>query len=405
MSDGDVPPLLQALQTALDPANGLTTTQQLALVAAQLDAGADPNTTVELPDSAGRIPVLYFPSAAGHAPLTRLLLERGAAPTDGESVHHAAQHDHREVLALLLEFGADLSDTPDQAGSTPLHFLASHRVGNPLGGPAMRGLTWLLEHGADPNVPLRRAGDGQRTAQIGETPLMRAAASGHGADIIERLLAHGAQVNATRADGRTAYTLAVRHGNVVAAHALERAGADTTRVTTTDRLLAACRANDGHTARALVAEHPALLATLDEEARGALHDVLYDMLHHDTAATGFELMLSLGWPLDAEGEWGGTALHWAAWHGRESVVRQLLQHGAPVNARDSRYGSAPVAWAAHGSTFGPGTSDEASYARVASALLDAGATRDAAINRWQEPPESFAAPAVRALFVSRGFMA
>ena len=61
-----------------------------------------------------------------------------------------------------------------------------------------------------------------------------------------------------------------------------------------------------------------------------------------------QLMLSLGWPLTQESEWGGTPLHWAAWNGRVNMVKLLLESGAPVNVRDTRYGSSPIAWAAHG---------------------------------------------------------
>jgi ankyrin repeat protein len=114
------------------------------------------------------------------------------------------------------------------------------------------------------------------------------------------------------------------------------------------------------------------------------------------------LMISLGWPLSVEGEWGGTPLHLAAWNGRVSLVRQLIAHGAPINIRDSRFGSSPIAWAAHGSTYADHGRDE-DYVTIVNLLLDAGATRAESYNQWNESPESMASPGVRKLLKARGF--
>ena len=395
--DDDTPPLVYAVLTEVKRARGVSDADQVALVRHLLDAGASPNTSISLPDVHDRIPVLYFPCTAGNVAVARLLLERGAEPTDGESLYHAAQHDHREVLALLREHGADLSRGPTAYGNTPLYFLASHRASNSASAAALRGMQWLLEHGADPNVPLARVLDGTTPAQLGETPLHRVAASGHGADVVGWLLAHGATVDARRADGATPYVLAVRAGNVAAADALAASGADIEHLTPVDRLLGACLAGDAETAHALVTVHPDLIASLDDDAARAIHLALHD---ERDAAVG--LMLSLSWPLGVEGEWGGTPLHWAAWNGQVALVRQLLASGAPVNARDSRYGSSPIAWAAHGSRFS-GRAHDDDYVVIVHLLLDAGATRAESFNRWNEAPESFARPSVANALRERGF--
>lgn len=398
LTDGDdTPPLVYAVLTDVKRGRGIADADHARIVRLLLDAGADPNTSVPLPDVSDRIPVLYFPCAAGNAGVARLLLERGARPTDGESLYHAAEHDHREVLALLLAHGADQSRGPDDGASTPLYFLASHRASNPGAATAMRGMRRLLAHGADPNVPLVRVRDGQSPAQVGETPLHRVAAGGHDASVVEALLAHGAQPDAARADGATPYVLAVRNGARAAADALAAAGADVARLTPVDRLLGACLTGDEAAARALAAAHPGLVASLDADAARAIHHAL-----DDDRAEALALMLALGWPLDVESEWGGTPLHWAAWHGRVPHVRQLLAHGAPVNARDARYGSSPIAWAAHGSRFSPRASD-ADHPAVVHLLLDAGATRAEAFNRWSESPESMARPDVVHVLRERGF--
>jgi ankyrin repeat protein len=329
--------------------------------------------------------------------IVRALLDAGANATDGESLYHAAQHDRREILALLAGHGADLSHAPDGESATPLYFLAAHRAGSRLHPTVTRGMQWLLEHGADPNVPLTKVGADQRPSQLGECPLHRLAASGYGPDVIEPFVAHGAEVDAARADGVTPYQLALRSGNADAAAALERAGANPACATALDLLLFACLRMDAVQARALVAADPMLVPGLDEESAGALLTAIAE--GHDEAVA---LMLALQWPLDRESEWGGTPLHWAAWHGREAVVAQLVSHGASVNGRDRRYGSSPLAWAAHGSRFcddGPA----AAYPRVVDQLLVAGATRADSINRWGEPPEQMASEAVSQLLRERGF--
>lgn len=363
-----------------------------------LEAGADPNTRVPAEDGEGSIPLLFFPSQSGNVDVARVLLEHGANPTDGESVHHAAQHDQRGVLQLLVDFGADLSRAPAEYGNTPLYFLASHRVTNPIAPKVVRGIEWLLEHGADPTVPLTVVSDGQSAVQLGETPLHRAAANGYGETVLALFVAHGAEVDTARHDGATPYTLAVRSGNAAGALWLASRGADRSRLTTTDRLLCACLTGDAADAQAIVAEHPDIVASLSEVDAAALLQAMVD-----EKVDAVRLMLSLGWPLTPQSEWGGTVLHWAAWNAQVSLVHTLLEHGAPVNLRDTRYGSSPIAWAAHGSLYGGKGSDE-DYVAIVNMLLDSGATREEAINRWHEPPEALARPAVVDVLKTRGFV-
>lgn len=49
---------------------------------------------------------------------------------------------------------------------------------------------------------------------------------------------------------------------------------------------------------------------------------------------------------------GGTALHWAAWCGRDRVVRRLIESGADVNRLCVDFNATPLFWAVHGLTKG-----------------------------------------------------
>jgi hypothetical protein len=211
------------------------------------------------------------------------------------------------------------------------------------------------------------------------------------------LLDHGAHVNAARADGTTAYALAVRAGNIDAASVLERAGVDGHALQPVDRLLGACAVADVATAHALVSAHPSLVSSLTAEECAVLCDYVGEGREPSVA-----LMIELGWPLATESEWGGTPLHWAAWNGRADLVTLLVRAGAPINARDSAYGSSPLAWAAHGSRFCE-PRDDADYVAIVRALCAVGATRAESFNQWGESPESMAAPAVVAALLDCGF--
>jgi ankyrin repeat protein len=394
---GAIQPLVLAVVPALKAALQVSVATQRRVVELLLDHGADPNASVPLGHPASQIPVLYFASDAGCEPIVRLLLERGALPNDGESVYHAAQRDHRDCLATLLEFWADLSGVHPVAGNTPLYFLASHRPRNPVTPAAVRGIEWLLEHGADPNVASFATPEHLSRSNAGESPLHRVAACGHSDVVAQLLVTHGAAIDPARVDGKTPYRLAIRTGNTTVASFLQRAGADTTTLTAVDRLLGACAIADAFAARAIVDAHPTIVSELTDEDCQALSVAIDE--ERDACVA---VMLSVDWPLAVEGEWGGTPLHWAAWRGRAALVQQLLAAGAPLNARDSAYGSSPIAWASHGST-NAGHNVDADYVAIANLLLDAGATRAESFNKWDESPEGMASAVVRSALIARGF--
>jgi len=350
-----------------------------------LGASANQSTPQEGSPEIG-LPVLYRAAQLGNAPLVRVLLEHGADPNDGESTYHAAERDHEDVLALLHAHGADFSGTHARWHNTVLYYLAGYRDEHRMAAPARAGMRWLLEHGADPNVP---------STPAAETPPHRLADSGGGADAAAMLLAHGADPHARRADGRTAYDLAVRSGNEAVATLLRERGAANTP-SPADALFGACARGDEAEARRIAGAHPEALAALTAEEGMA---IVHATQRGQVAA--LRAFVALGFDVAAEPGSGGTALHWAAWHGRLALVRELVALGAPLDRRDAQYGSSPIAWAAHGSRHCRDADDE--YVAVIDVLLDAGSARASSFNRWNEPPENLASDAVAEHLRARGF--
>lgn len=338
-------------------------------------------------DPHSRLPALYRACVMDHAAMVHLLLEHGADPDDGESVYHAAELDARRSLALLRQYGADLSARHPRWGNTPLFFLAGHGGDDGHARRTRRGMSWLLEHGADPNVT---------SYASAETPLHALAGGGGHPATIELLIRNGADPDAARADGRTPLALARRVGDEAAAAALVRGGAREPALGPVDRLLAACFAGDEARARATLAGEPALIERADDDDREAVGRAAAA-----GRARGLELLAALGFDLASEGTGAGTPLHRAAWHGRVEAARALVAAGVPVDARDRDYGVSPLGWAAHGSRFCRAA--DADYVAVIEILIAAGATPGAAVNRWGESPDTLASTVVAAHLSARGF--
>lgn len=345
-----------------------------------LDHGVDPNSyEVGGPDGS-RLSALYFACVANNVPVVKLLLDRGAEPNDGESTYHAAELNHIECLELLTAHGARISEKHPSWGNTVLYFLASHATD-------AQGMRWVLEHGADPNVT---------SGEANELPLHQAAARGH-VEMVEMLLAHGADPNLARKDGRTSYAFAVRGGNVTVLDKLRAAGAVPTGVMPQDELIGACMRGDEATARSITSANSQLIETLAPEDRN-----VFAIEAGKGNIEAVRTMAAIGFDPSWEHADGGTPLHLAAWQGRVDVVKLLVQLGAPINVRDKTYGSSPIAWAAHGSTYCR-RADE-SYCAIVDTLIDAGAQYEPTINRWNQPLQGMASSRVRARLVARGFV-
>ncbi len=102
--------------------------------------------------------------------VTRLLLERGADPNDGETPYHVVETYDNTVMKILVESGKlnDTSLTTLLLRKTDWH--------------DFDGIKWLLEHGANPN----------RATQWGRTAFHHAVLRDNSIEIFEVLLEHGA---------------------------------------------------------------------------------------------------------------------------------------------------------------------------------------------------------------------
>ena len=56
--------------------------------------------------------------------------------------------------------------------------------------------------------------------------------------------------------------------------------------------------------------------------------------------------------IDHQGCHGGTALHWAAWCGRDAIVKKILTMSPEINLRCIDFKSTPLFWTIHGYKFG-----------------------------------------------------
>jgi len=72
---------------------------------------------------------------------------------------------------------------------------------------------------------------------------------------------------------------------------------------------------------------------------------------------------------------GGTALHWAAWVGRDKLVERLIQEKADMEQLCSAFKSTPLLWAVHGFKFG-GPENRYHQAECVRLLIAAGASKN-----------------------------
>lgn len=215
-----------------------------SLVAALLDAGADPSW----PDDDGFPPLIAALTCAEDAPgspartdvdeLLELLLDHGAdtaqrGVNDYTPLHLAAAQGNLRAVQILLDRGADPdSVTRIDDRETPLEIasVAGHDAVAEVLRPRTTRPDWDRAARTGDLAELRRlVARGQpvdATDGYGMTALMRAAHGGH-LDAVEWLVTQGADLDHTSKHHLSALMLAVVAGHRRLARALVRSGADT----------------------------------------------------------------------------------------------------------------------------------------------------------------------------------
>ncbi|GMH36820.1 hypothetical protein BSKO_04693 [Bryopsis sp. KO-2023] len=236
---------------------------------------------------------LFNAAGSGDSEKVKKLISKGAdlASTQGEMkftpLHFAAQEGHAEVVEILIQQGANVTQT---AGGLTALFLAA-REGR------LDAAKVLVDAGA--SVDMNR--------DVGVTPLMVAAEKGE-AEVVVFLLKSGADVDAQTEDGRSALFLAAQKGHLEIAKVLVKAGA------TVD-------------------------LRIDEEATPLI------VAAQKNRIEVVEFLLESGADVDARSFRNETSLRWAAYSGNPDLVQLLLDNGAEIDAKDT-FGYTPVVWAA-----------------------------------------------------------
>jgi hypothetical protein len=338
------PPLLYVCYSRwhqIDPARAAGMSDVVRLL---LDAGAGPDTNNGARD--GFRSALKGSVELNNPDAVRVLLERGANPNMGRPIAEAAGLRDPRCLELLLFHGARVD-----AGTWT--------VGAAVVADDAHAVSVLLEAMDSASGPAVREA----------TEVLPDAAADASVDVVAALLAAGADPAAHDDDrGMSVLRVAVRAGKseTVALLASRGASDDSTDV---DRFIGACRSADRQPAEGILAEYPDLRDRLTDDDRAAIVEAA-----GSGSVAAVSLMLSLGFSPDARDDSGEQPLHSAAYTGNAEMVRLLIEAGADIDGRDTRFGSTPLAFATVGS--GEHGGETGNWKEVVRLLVDAGASRD-----------------------------
>jgi ankyrin repeat protein len=285
----------------------------LKAAAALIDGGADPNTGFfeqsHQPKPAWECALYGAAGVAHHPDLTKLLLDRGADPNDGEVAYHSPETLDNRTIQVLVGSGKLTQDTIGLMLARKFNWHDDD------------GVRWLLDHGADPNWPL-----------WGARPLHWALRQGTPIHYFEWLLDHGADPSLPDKDGTAPMAEAARQGRADVLELFEKRGT-VIELEGEDAFLASCaRANEAE-ARKFAAANPSVVERMQTRNPGMLADFA-----GAGNAAAVRLLLDLGFDAGTariQPHWvsGETPLHVAVAHGRLPVAELLINRGAPLEAK------------------------------------------------------------------------
>ena len=307
-------------------------------------------------------PIVVAAATRGDSEVVALLVDAGAdvdavSETSGEAaLHRAIRNDHVDAVRVLLSAGVNL-DALVAGDVTPLMYAA-------ITG-ADKVAVLLLAAGADPNeiwsgglpaltlaadkghyecvrVLLRAGADCEILDFTGATPLHHSVTrSSRGT---RALLEAGADPNARGPKGRTPAMFCFGNPEEMEnLRELIQAGADLTIRTLGGSTALLCAIESG-TLESVVMVLDAVggVNAADEEDFGVLHWAA----ERGDAAIAFEIAKRVA-DVNARDRIGSTALLWAALRGHVGVVRVLLEAGADQSLGVYEHGFTPLAFARH----------------------------------------------------------
>lgn len=248
----------------------------------------------------------------------------------------------KQMIPMLLQFGANPAPPPNQRGETPLSIAREQNL--------RQTAEMLIKAGAKDDdlsrgaeiryLTIKRdpAALGERLAQFphlvnsrnafGQTPLTFAVTGDRlDPNIPLTLLKLGADPNATNRFGGTPYSVALEQEQTNMVTLLRQHGAKETPITRSAPLRIAARKNLLIEATELVKQHPEMVRGQD--------DLLRTPLHFASAQGGLplvELLLTHGADVNARDFADNTPLHAAASAGKADLVTALLAKKADANA-------------------------------------------------------------------------
>lgn len=351
---------------------------------------ADPSVAVAIDEERGWPALMYVCNSKSHqvdpdrgpalAEVVRMLLSAGAnVNTNNGSLQQyrsaltgAVDVNNPDIVSVLLDAGAH--PDPGQPIATAAGFRDHRCLKLLLAHGARVTRTWAIGAAvfADDPDAVALLADALESTGIGAArdagDALGDAAAEASLPVITALLQAGANPDGNDPGDIPPIRRAVRAGRSEAADLLRAAGA-TAEIAAVDRFLSACLDADRETAERLLADNADLREHLDEQDRIVFIDAAGS---RPAAAVG--LMLELGFDVADRNGLGEQPLHSAAYRGNADVVQLLLDAGAEVDARDSRFDATPLAYATVGSREQDG--EPGDWIRTVRLLIDAGASRE-----------------------------